>query len=222
MTKTKRTIGGLLCWAIAFTATGAPSEPVPSGDSLAYGMDEVVVTATRTPLPLKRTPVITRVISARDIERSGAVTLQQALERELAGIEFHQAGYGTSLSFQGLDSRYVLFLLDGERMAGETYGNIDFSRIPLSSVARIEVVRGASSVLYGSNAMGAVINIITREPRKKVEVGASVRYGTPFQRNGGDSLAGKATASDSRTYRNRLYLPNLNADLSLGVNLVNF
>ena len=72
MTKTKRTIGGLLCWAIAFTATGTPSEPVPSGDSLAYGMDEVVVTATRTPLPLKRTPVITRVISARDIERSGA------------------------------------------------------------------------------------------------------------------------------------------------------
>ncbi len=222
MTKTKRTIGGLLCWAIAFTATGTPSEPVPSGDSLAYGMDEVVVTATRTPLPLKRTPVITRVISARDIERSGAVTLQQALERELAGIEFHQAGYGTSLSFQGLDSRYVLFLLDGERMAGETYGNIDFSRIPLSSVARIEVVRGASSVLYGSNAMGAVINIITREPRKKVEVGASVRYGTPFQRNGSDSLAGKATASDSRTYRNRLDLPNLNADLSLGVNLGKF
>ncbi|WP_297449371.1 TonB-dependent receptor [uncultured Alistipes sp.] len=223
MTEMKKAIGSLVCWAIALTqATGATSGNGPVRDSLACGMDEVVVTATRTPLPLKRTPVITRVISARDIQRSGAVTLQQALERELAGVEFHQAGYGTSLSFQGLDSRYVLFLLDGERLAGETYGNIDFSRIPLSSVARIEVVRGASSVLYGSNAMGAVINIITREPRKKIEVGASIRYGTPYQRNRGDSLAGKATASDSRTYRNRLDLPNLNADLSLGVNLGKF
>ena len=192
--------------------------PALSDDSLTVDMNEVVVTATRTPLPLKNTPVITRVITSRDIERSGAVTLQQALERELAGVEFHQAGYGSSLSFQGLDSRYVLFLLDGERIAGETYGNIDYSRIPLSIVSRIEVVRGASSVLYGSNAMGAVV----KEPRRKYEVTASLRYGTPYQRNGGDSLAGNASARDSREYRNKLDLPNLNADMTFGVNLGKF
>ena len=191
--------------------------PALSDDSLTVDMNEVVVTATRTPLPLKNTPVITRVITSRDIERSGAVTLQQALERELAGVEFHQAGYGSSLSFQGLDSRYVLFLLDGERIAGETYGNIDYSRLPLSIVSRIEVVRGASSVLYGSNAMGAVVNVITKEPRHKYEVTASLRYGTPYQRNGGDSLA-----RDSREYRNKLDLPNLNADMTFGVNLGKF
>ena len=194
--------------------------PALSDDSLTVDMNEVVVTATRTPLPLKNTPVITRVITSRDIERSGAVTLQQALERELAGVEFHQAGYGSSLSFQGLDSRYVLFLLDGERIAGETYGNIDYSRIPLSIVSRIEVVRGASSVLYGSNAMGAVVNVITKEPRHKYEV--TLRYGTPYQRNGGDSLAGNASARDSREYRNKLDLPNLNADMTFGVNLGKF
>ena len=191
--------------------------PALSDDSLTVDMNEVVVTATRTPLPLKNTPVITRVITSRDIERSGAVTLQQALERELAGVEFHQAGYGSSLSFQGLDSRYVLFLLDGERIAGETYGNIDYSRIPLSIVSRIEVVRGASSVLYGSNAMGAVVNVITKEPRRKYEVTASLRYGTPYQRNGGDSLAGNASARDSREYRNKLDLPNLNADMTVNL-----
>ena len=196
--------------------------PALSDDSLTVDMNEVVVTATRTPLPLKNTPVITRVITSRDIERSGAVTLQQALERELAGVEFHQAGYGSSLSFQGLDSRYVLFLLDGERIAGETYGNIDYSRLPLSIVSRIEVVRGASSVLYGSNAMGAVVNVITKEPRRKYEVTASLRYGTPYQRNGGDSLAGNASARDSREYRNKLDLPNLNADMTFGVNLGKF
>ena len=119
--------------------------PALSDDSLTVDMNEVVVTATRTPLPLKNTPVITRVITSRDIERSGAVTLQQALERELAGVEFHQAGYGSSLSFQGLDSRYVLFLLDGERIPGETYGNIDYSRSAFDRVAH----RGGARCLVG-------------------------------------------------------------------------
>ena len=91
----------------------------------------------------------------------------------------------------------MLFLVDGERIAGETYGNIDYARIPMDNIARIEIVRGASSVLYGSNAMGSVVNLITRMPVQKYEINASLRYGTPFQRNGGDSLAGSATPRDS-------------------------
>ena len=82
---------------------------IPPHDTLSVNMEDVVITATRTPLPLKKTPVITRVITARDLESRGVATIQEALENELAGVEFHQAGYGTSLSFQGLDARYVLF-----------------------------------------------------------------------------------------------------------------
>ena len=185
-------------------------------------VDEIVVTATRTPLMLKNTPVITRVITAREIENRGAATIQEVLEGELAGVEFHQAGYGSSLSFQGLDARYVLFLVDGERMAGETYGNIDYSRIPLANIERIEIVRGASSVLYGSNAMGAVVNIITKMPQKKVEINASVLYGTRFQKNSGETLGDNATEHDLDTYRSKLDLPNLKADLSLGLNFGKF
>lgn len=70
--------------------------------------------------------------------------------------------------------------------------------------------------------MGAVVNVITKEPRRKYEVTASLRYGTPYQRNGGDSLAGNASARDSREYRNKLDLPNLNADMTFGVNLGKF
>ena len=148
-------------------------------DSLSYNMNEVVVTATRTPLMLKDTPIITRVITAKDIQRRGVATLQQALEGELAGVEFHQAGYGSSLSFQGLDARYVLFLVDGERIAGESYGNIDYARIPMDNIARIEIVRGASSVLYGSNAMGGVVNIVTRGMREDgVKTYADIGYGS--------------------------------------------
>lgn len=190
----------------------------PPHDTLSVNMEDVVITATRTPLPLKKTPVITRVITARYLESRGVATIQEALENELAGVEFHQAGYGTSLSFQGLDARYVLFLVNGERMAGETYGNIDYARIPVSNIERIEIVRGASSVLYGSNAMGAVVNIITKMPQKQVEVNASLRYGTPYQDNRSETLGGSNTESDIKTYRNKLDLPNLRGDVSVGFN----
>lgn len=210
--------------AIAISAaTIAFSSYAGEPDSLSmYSLGGIVVTATRTPLPIKETPVITRVITARDIERKGIATIQEALEDELAGVEFHQAGYGSSVSFQGLDARYVLFLVDGERMAGETYGNVDFARIPTANIERIEIVRGASSVLYGSNAMGAVINIITKMPDEKVEVNFSQRFGTPFQRNGSEALGGNATQSDLNTYRNSLDKANAKNDLSVGLNLGRF
>lgn len=199
---------------------------VASPDSLSYDLNAIVVTATRTPLLLKNTPVITRVITSRELETRGVTTIQQALERELAGVEFHQAGYGSSLSFQGLDARYVLFLVDGERMAGETSGNIDYARLSMANIDRIEIVRGASSVLYGSNAMGAVVNIITRMPKQRFEIDASLRYATPFQRNGdetlGSSTTNKPSARDIDIYRSKLDLPNLKGDLAAGFNLGKF
>ncbi len=184
---------------------------LPAGaDSVAniYNLNEVVVTSTRTPLLLKETPVITRVVSAREIEKSGLKTIQDVLETELAGVEFHQAGYGSSISFQGLDARYILFLVDGERLAGETYGNIDYARIPLGNIERIEIVRGASSVLYGSNAMGAVVNVITRKAGDGVTIRASGRYAGRYQKNA-ETVGG--LKSDSR-----LDIPNLSGDLSVG------
>lgn len=211
----------------AFTVAAAIIMAAPSyannPDSLSfYDLDGVVITATRTPLALKESPVITRVITARDMERKGVATIQEALEDELAGVEFHQAGYGSSISFQGLDARYVLFLVDGERMAGETYGNIDFARIPMTNIDRIEIVRGAASVLYGSNAMGAVVNIITRMPEEKVEVNFTQRFGTPFQNNQDEELGGSATPEDIDIYRSRLDLSNYKNDLSVGLNLGKF
>ncbi len=217
----KRVVLCILTLAPTFGQGICATEEIPATpphDTLSVNMEDVVITATRTPLPLKKTPVITRVITARDLESRGVATIQEALENELAGVEFHQAGYGTSLSFQGLDARYVLFMVNGERMAGETYGNIDYARIPVSNIERIEIVRGASSVLYGSNAMGAVVNIITKMPQKQVEVNASLRYGTPYQDNRSETLGGSNTESDIKTYRNKLDLPNLRGDVSVGFN----
>lgn len=184
-------------------------------------LEDIVVTATRTPLPLKNSPVITRVISGEQIQRQGIPSLEELLQKELAGVEFHQAGYGTTVSFQGLDARYVLFLIDGERMSGETYGNIDYQRIPISNIDRVEIVRGASSVLYGSNAMGAIVNVITKMPIERVEVDGSIRIGTRYQRSDED-LGPTNSAAEVSKYRKRLDLPNTRSDFSVGFNLGKF
>ncbi len=146
-------------------------------------ISQIVVTSTRTPRQLKDTPVLTRVITARDISKYGRTKLEDVLSSELAGIEFHQAGYGMTLSFQGLDARHILVLLNGEPLAGEVNGNIDFSRINIAAVERIEVVKGPAAVLYGSSSMGATINIITKEARDGFHGGAMVKFSPLNQKN---------------------------------------
>lgn len=124
---------------------------------------EVVVTGTRTPKLLKETPIQTRVISARDIARQDATNVQDLLQQELPGVEFSYAmNQQTHLNFSGFGGQGVLFLIDGERLAGETMDDVDFSRLTMDNVERIEIVKGAASALYGSNAVGGVVNIITK------------------------------------------------------------
>jgi len=132
-------------------------------------LDEIVVTGTRTEKSLKNVPVLTQVINSKKIENLGASTLQDVLEQAVPGIDFSQDGFGTSMKMQGLNAKYVLILIDGERLAGETKGNINYNRLNASNIDKIEIVRGASSSLYGSNAIGGVINIITKTNLKPFE-----------------------------------------------------
>ncbi|MDE5842776.1 MAG: TonB-dependent receptor [Muribaculaceae bacterium] len=131
-------------------------------------LDEVVVTGTRVPRLLKDSPVQTRLITAKDIARTDATDIEDLLQAEMPGVEFSYAmNQQVHMNFGGFGGQSVLFLIDGERMAGETMDDVDFSRIDMNNVERIEIVRGASSALYGSNAGGGVINIITKEAAKK-------------------------------------------------------
>ncbi len=130
-------------------------------------LNQVVVTGTRTPKTLANTPVLTRVISTRDIERLDATNVKDVLLAELPGLEFsYSMNQQTSLTMQGLGGMSILFLIDGERMAGETLDNIDFQRLSMDNIERIEIVKGAATALYGSNAVGAVINIITKSSKE--------------------------------------------------------
>lgn len=135
-------------------------------------LEQVVVTGTRTPKRLANVPVQTTVIPKADIKKAGAVSPLEILQDNVPGLVSSANAMGNNLRMRGLNSRYILFLVDGERLISEgSGGNINLDQIDFNNIERIEVVNGASSALYGSNAVGAVINIITKKPVHKFEGG---------------------------------------------------
>lgn len=142
-----------------------------------YELEEVVVTGTRTPKFLKDTPIQTRVITSRDIARTDATNVQDLLQQELPGVEFsYSMNQQTHLNFAGFGGQGILFLVDGERLAGESMDDVDFSRLLMAGVERIEIVKGASSALYGSSAAGGVVNIITKNATEPWTLNVNARY----------------------------------------------
>lgn len=140
-------------------------------------LEEVVITATRTPKALKDVPVVTRLITADDIRKTDATNIQDLLTEELPGLEFTYAlNQEIALNMSGFGGKSVLFLVDGERLAGETMDNIDYNRLNLDNVGQVEIVKGASSALYGANAVGGVVNLITRESKEPWRINLNSRY----------------------------------------------
>ena len=126
-------------------------------------LNEVVVTGTKSEKTLKNVPVLTQVISARKMLELGLTNVTDALQTMVPGINVSHQGTLVTVTLQGMDAKYVLFLIDGERIAGEVDGDIDYSMLNLQNIDHIEIIKGASSSLYGSNAIGGVINIITKK-----------------------------------------------------------
>ena len=163
-------------------------------------LDQVVVTGTRTPKLLKDVPIVTRVISGLDIKRMDATNISDLLQTELPGIEFsYSMNQQTSLNMSGFGGNSVLFLVDGERLAGETLDNVDYSRLNMDNVQRIEIVKGAASSLYGSNAVGGVVNIISRESQEPWSVNINGRYGAHNEQRYGGSVGFNAGRFNSMT-----------------------
>lgn len=132
---------------------------------LAIALEQVVITAAKREQKLADAVVTTEVLTSDAIARTGATDLASALVAA-TGIEFTTgtpAGAGVML--QGMSSARVLILLDGQPLPGRIGGDFDLSRIPTAGVERVEVVKGPQSSLYGTDAMGGVVNIITRAPR---------------------------------------------------------
>ena len=137
----------------------------PKGMTALYDsltLDQVVVTATHTPKALKDVPVVTRLISLDDIKKADATNIQDLLVQELPGLEFGFAmTQETSLNMSGFGGNAILFLCDGERLAGETMDNTDYNRLNLDNVGRIEKSRGHHR-LYMDQMPWGVLSISLR------------------------------------------------------------
>lgn len=152
--------------------------PLPSPSLAATESSyETVVTGSRTERKLEDAPVQTLVISRREIENSGAQDLAELLD-SIPGLQVEtNSQFGTGVEIQGLSSRHVLVLVDGERVTGRTGDRFDISRLRLENVAQVEIVKGAASALYGSEAMGGVINLRTRRAGRPLEGNLEFRVG---------------------------------------------
>lgn len=138
-------------------------------------LNEVFVTATRTQRKLVNVAMPASIIAQKTIQQAGSLRLNDILT-EQAGL-FLTSGFGAGVQMQGLNPDYTLILLNGEPLIGRNAGVLDLNRITVGNIAKIEIVKGPSSSLYGSEAMAGVINIITHTPTKS-NVQANFRYGT--------------------------------------------
>ena len=185
---------GLLAFVLLSSAESTDDTPETDRP---VELDPVVVTATKTPQRLKDTPVITNLITRSEIEATGAENIGEILEHT-AGIIIHRDGHGDGVQLQGLDSEYVLILVDGEPQVGRIAGKLDMARLAVENVERIEIVKGATASLFGNAALGGVINIITRKATSPF----SVQVSQSFEQN--STLDSRGTVELQRDKLNAL------------------
>ena len=142
--------------------------------------EDVVVTALGYNSYIKDTPIITQVISSRDIAQSSHTSLEDIIQFAIPNVQkVHDPHGNDRIKIQGLDNKFTVFLVDGKRISGEFAGNIDFSLVNLSEIERIEFVKSGMSTVYGSDAMGGVINIITKQYSDPFYLSISHIYNLP-------------------------------------------
>lgn len=139
-------------------------------------IQEVVVTGTGTSHLLKDAPVQTEVISRDMLRQYGGHSLEDILGGLAASFAFNEGDMGSQLQMNGLGNAYILILIDGKRLHGDNGGENDLGLIDPHNIERIEIVKGAASALYGSDAIAGVINIITRKHNDALSLESTTRY----------------------------------------------
>lgn len=157
-------------------AQQAPTEPTRSDSLREVRLSPIVVTATRSARELEDVAAPTTVVAAGEMKARGAVRLSDVLA-EVTGLALFD-DHGTGVQIQGFASDYTLILLDGEPVIGRTAGTLNLDRLTVSGLERVEIVRGPSSSLYGSDALAGVINLIPQSPSDGFAASVRTRYGT--------------------------------------------
>ena len=152
----------------SYNATHAQIHRTEATDSAnvsqTYNLNPIVVTGSGHHQRLKSTATPVHVLSAQDISEQGITTFDDALTRMMPQTSMAPNSMGSFLRLNGLGNKYILILINGQKLSGDISSNIDLNRVNMARVKRIEVLDGAASSLYGSDAIGGVINIITDQP----------------------------------------------------------
>ncbi|MEO8534162.1 MAG: TonB-dependent receptor [Flavobacterium sp.] len=165
----------LVAFTIHLSAQEREKDTVNSKEELS----ELVITGTRTERQLSTLPLPMTIITSAAIIKSGVTRLSEILNEQTGIILIPDESGFEGIQMQGLDAAYTMILIDGVPLVGRSSGVLDLSRVSVGNIERIEIVKGASSALYGSEAMGGVINVITKRPKKDLLGGTlSYRYAT--------------------------------------------
>ena len=170
-----------ICKVLAVAILFSLSLTQAESQEKAFNLGEVIVTATKTEHTLADVPAEAVVITKEEIKAKNIKTVQDALTY-LTGIKINKNcgswGDKGKIEMLGLDAKHTLILVDGQRILGGHGAAVDLQQIPIEAVERIEVVKGPASALYGSDAVGGVINIITKSVPEKPTFSASVSFGS--------------------------------------------
>src|SRR6056297_1078871 len=167
-----------------------------------YESETMVITATRTMKDIEDASIPVSVVSGEEINRSGSMRLSDILS-EQTGMQIVN-DHGTGIQVQGFDPDYTLIMIDGNPVIGRTTGTLDLTRISVRDVEQIEIVKGPSSALWGSDALAGVINIITRRSFEPISGGFTTRYGenNTLDLSGSLSLNSENWSNDISVNRN--------------------
>ncbi len=158
----------LLTGSAAFSQIHKMERSDSSMMSRSYTLNPVVVTGSGHHQRLKSTATPVHVLSRQEIKEQGITTLDGALTRMMPQVSMSPNSMGTFLRLNGLGNKYILILINGQKLTGDISNNVDLNRINMARVKRIEVLDGAASSLYGSDAIAGVINIITDQPTQQL------------------------------------------------------
>ena len=158
----------LLSWSATFSQIHKMERRDTSVVSRSYNLNPVVVTGSGHHQRLKSTSTPVRVLSSQEISEQGITTFDGAITRMMPQASMAPSSMGTFLRLNGLGNKYILILINGQKLNGDISNNVDLNRINMSRVKRIEILDGAASSLYGSDAIAGVINIITDQPTQNL------------------------------------------------------
>lgn len=145
-------------------------------DSTDVYLDDVVVTATRNAVKKSEVVVPIEIITREQIEQMGVSRLHEVLQEMTGLITVPAFGGVEGVQLQGMEADYTLILIDGQPVFGRRSGVIDISRFLIQNIERIEIIKGASSAIYGSEALAGVINIITKKSDEKPGIRGNAAY----------------------------------------------